>query len=171
MCGSLSLRPAKSQAGMLRRIAATIQSFILLQEALAVLPPLAQALEGARCELLRAVGAACGHVAFDELQREVDAVLEEDVRSAKNSFLNRHAGRGGLCAVRSQAEFSMWRVACGPNKRTLATRRTQQCFAVRSGVDGFLDVARQTFCRVTEQAGLGWGMRALWKSWPRGPGG
>lgn len=29
--------------------------------------------------------------------------------------------------------------------------RTQQCFAVKKGCDGFLDVARQTFCRVTEQ--------------------
>lgn len=29
--------------------------------------------------------------------------------------------------------------------------RTQQCFAVKSGVDGILDLARSTFCRVTEQ--------------------
>ncbi len=29
--------------------------------------------------------------------------------------------------------------------------RTQQCFAVKGGVDGFLDIARQNFCRVTEQ--------------------
>lgn len=92
MCGSLSLRPVNSQAGTLRRIAATIQSFILLQEALAVLPPLAKAMEGAGCELLRTVGAACGHVAFEELQRELAAVLEDDVRSAKNSFLNRRVG-------------------------------------------------------------------------------
>lgn len=34
---------------------------------------------------------------------------------------------------------------------TPAACRTQQCFAVKNGVDGFLDVARQTFCRVTEQ--------------------
>lgn len=29
--------------------------------------------------------------------------------------------------------------------------RTQQCFAVKAGVDGFLDVTRANFCRVTEQ--------------------
>lgn len=95
MCGSLSLRPAKTAGGMLRRIAALIQSFILLHEALAVLPPLAQALQGAQCTLLQAVGAACGHAAFAQLQGELEAVLEEDVQSAKNSFLNRQAGLHG----------------------------------------------------------------------------
>jgi hypothetical protein len=30
-------------------------------------------------------------------------------------------------------------------------RRTHQCFAVKGGVDGFLDIARHNFCRVTEQ--------------------
>lgn len=68
-----------------------VQSFILLHEALAVLPPLAAALAGAQCELLRAVGAACGHAAFADLRGELAAVLEEDVRSAKNTFLNRQA--------------------------------------------------------------------------------
>lgn len=29
--------------------------------------------------------------------------------------------------------------------------RVQQCFAVRAGADGFLDLCRSTFCRVTEQ--------------------
>lgn len=29
--------------------------------------------------------------------------------------------------------------------------RTQQCFAVRNGRDGLLDVARATFCRITEE--------------------
>jgi hypothetical protein len=66
-----------------------LQSFILLHEALAVLPPLAQALAGAECELLRAVGAACGHAAFADLAAELLTVLEEDVRSAKSAFLNR----------------------------------------------------------------------------------
>ncbi|PSC68890.1 DNA mismatch repair MSH4 [Micractinium conductrix] len=117
MCGALSLRPAKSEATMLRRIAAMIQSFILLRESLATLPPLAEALAGARCEVLRAVRDAAGHAAFAELARELEAVLEDDVASSKNAFLN----------------------------------RTQQCFAVKKGCDGFLDVARQTFCRVTEQ--------------------
>lgn len=28
--------------------------------------------------------------------------------------------------------------------------RAQQCFAVKSGVDGFLDIARKTFCTTTE---------------------
>lgn len=29
--------------------------------------------------------------------------------------------------------------------------KTQQCFAVRGAVDGFLDLARSIFCRLTEQ--------------------
>ena len=29
--------------------------------------------------------------------------------------------------------------------------RTQHCFAVQNGADGFLDVARATFCRLTEE--------------------
>jgi DNA mismatch repair protein MSH4 len=28
--------------------------------------------------------------------------------------------------------------------------RTQQCFAVKAGVDGFLDMARKSFCETTE---------------------
>ena len=29
--------------------------------------------------------------------------------------------------------------------------RTQHCFAVRNGADGLLDIARATFCRLTEE--------------------
>lgn len=67
------------------------QSFILLHEALSVLPTLVSALSGARCELLRTVAASAGHAAFPELATELEAVLEEDVASAKNTFLNRRA--------------------------------------------------------------------------------
>lgn len=28
--------------------------------------------------------------------------------------------------------------------------RTQQCFAVKSGIDGFLDIARKAFCETSE---------------------
>lgn len=28
--------------------------------------------------------------------------------------------------------------------------RTQQCFAVKSGIDGYLDVAREVFCSTSE---------------------
>lgn len=37
------------------------------------------------------------------------------------------------------------------SSKTTFINRTQQCFAVKSGVDGILDLARSTFCRVTEQ--------------------
>ena len=37
------------------------------------------------------------------------------------------------------------------SSKTTFTNRTQQCFAVRSGVDSILDLARSTFCCVTEQ--------------------
>lgn len=179
-----------------------------------MLPQLAQALGGARCELLRAVGSAAGHDAFTELQKELEGVLEDDVASAKNTFLNRQAygqggrssGRGGRrSAGRSSEErrscqamyldYVIWysipqRLFCvklyaSPSRELLVAQqpkgmsgtckalavtsqagttglvthpdadlpcRTQQCFAVKNAVDGFLDVARQTFCRVTEQA-------------------
>lgn len=29
--------------------------------------------------------------------------------------------------------------------------RTQHCFAVKNGADGLLDIARATFCRLTEE--------------------
>ena len=55
-----------------------------------VLPQLADVLRPADCQLLRAVGDACGHTAFAELLRRLDAALEEDVQAlAKNTFLNR----------------------------------------------------------------------------------
>lgn len=50
MCGMLSVRPARSEAGIQRRIA----GFILLHEALGVLAPLAEALAPARSEVLQA---------------------------------------------------------------------------------------------------------------------
>ncbi len=56
-----------------------------------MLPPLTAALASACCELLRAVAAAAGHAAFAELGAELESVLEEDVASAKNTFLNRSA--------------------------------------------------------------------------------
>lgn len=49
MCGSLCMRPARTESGIQRRIAA----LILLHEALAVLPALGEALQGARCQLLQ----------------------------------------------------------------------------------------------------------------------
>lgn len=106
--GTASSFPCRSIWWPASRCACHLQSFILLHEALAVLPPLAEALAAARCELLRAVGAACGHAAFGELRGELQAVLEEDVRSAKSAFLNRwglgmrcrqHAGSAVLHAV------------------------------------------------------------------------
>lgn len=73
---------------------------------------------------------------------------------------------GSLCAARLPALFS-WPFADLPPgflpARLPCCRRTQQCFAVKAGVDGFLDVARQTFCRVTEQARDGTlAMHACW---------
>ncbi|GAB4817899.1 hypothetical protein N2152v2_004945 [Parachlorella kessleri] len=77
----------------------------------------AYVLTQAQCQLLRAVGSTCSYSSFADLLQLLDEVLEQDVQSAKNAFLN----------------------------------RTQQCFAVKGGVDGFLDVARHNFCRLTEQ--------------------
>jgi hypothetical protein len=34
--------------------------------------------------------------------------------------------------------------------RALFVSRTQQCFAVKSGIDGYLDVAREVFCSTSE---------------------
>ena len=121
----------------------------------------------------QAVGAACGHTAFGELRELLQASLEDDVRSNKNTFLNRwgmiqrRKGAGPRSAITlagqgvqqaphgTQPACFPGAVAHAPPPLLLpAWRRTQQCFALKSGVDGFLDVARQTFCRVTEQARL-----------------
>ena len=32
--------------------------------------------------------------------------------------------------------------------------RTQQCFAVKAGIDGFLDIARRSFCDTSEDTKL-----------------
>lgn len=158
VCGSLAMRPARSEAGIQRRISA----FILLLEALAVLPPLAEALQGAQCELLRAVSAAAGHAAFAELRALLESALEEDAASAKNAFLNRRAEQPAeaCCSCRCSRGASSCLPARPPAERTSPWHfggtappcRTQQCFALKAGLDGFLDVARQAFCRVTEQA-------------------
>lgn len=36
------------------------------------------------------------------------------------------------------------------SSKTPFISRTQQCFAVKTGTDGFLDVARANFCRISE---------------------
>ena len=89
MCGNLSLRPASNAANTLRRIAGMVQSFIQLRELLLALPALAAALQPAQCQLLRAVADTCSHASFGELLAELNGVMEEDVQTAKNSFLNR----------------------------------------------------------------------------------
>lgn len=37
------------------------------------------------------------------------------------------------------------------SSRAAFVNRTQQCFAVKSGVDSFLDLARSSFCRISEE--------------------
>lgn len=36
------------------------------------------------------------------------------------------------------------------HSKALFVSRTQQCFAVKSGIDGYLDVAREVFCSTSE---------------------
>nr|AKI32522.1 DNA mismatch repair protein MSH4 [Gloeotilopsis sterilis] len=98
------------------RISGMIGSFILLKEALQVIPYLSEALDEARCILLNAVKTTCQHPVWAELLARIDLVLNEDVASAKTAFIN----------------------------------KTQQCFAVKSGVDGFLDISRKNFHDLTE---------------------
>lgn len=40
------------------------------------------------------------------------------------------------------------------NARVPFVARTQQCFAVKAGIDGFLDIARRSFCDTSEGAKL-----------------
>ena len=159
MCGCLSLIPAKTAAGTLHRIASFVQSFLLLKETMAVLPPLAEALAGGRCQLMQAVAAACGHAAWGELRQELERVLEEDAESAKNAFLNRSVLRACMgyewLALRALWCQDWTQEDTRPHTPLAPRCRTQQCFAVKGGVDGFLDVARQTFCRLSEQASHG----------------
>ena len=62
------------------------------------------------------VASAAAHPVFAEMLASNNAVLDEDVQSAKAPFVN----------------------------------RTQQCFAVKTGTDSFLDLARSSFCRISE---------------------
>lgn len=45
----------------------------------------------------------------------------------------------------------LWWLQDVKSSKTAFINKTQQCFTVKSGVDGILDLARSTFCRVTEQ--------------------
>ena len=62
------------------------------------------------------VASAAAHPVFAGMLSSINAVLDEDVQSAKAPFVN----------------------------------RTQQCFAVKTGTDSFLDLARSSFCRISE---------------------
>jgi hypothetical protein len=117
VCGALVLRPAKTEAATLRRIAAMVLSFLQLRELLRALPPLAAALAPADSALLRALAATAGAPTFSTLLATLDSLLDEDACSSRTAFLN----------------------------------RTQQCFALRAGLDPLLDVSRHAFCRATEQ--------------------
>ena len=116
VCASLVLRPAKSESGMLRRVSAMIQSFIQLRELLMTLERLGTVLEEVESELLCVLRSCFTDPTFSELFFKVDALLDEDVQSARGAFLN----------------------------------RTQQCFALKSGMIPLLDVARTAFCTATE---------------------
>lgn len=88
--GSLVLRPAKSEASMLRRVAAMIQSFIQLRELLVTLEPLSDALDGgAESELLCVLRSAVADPIFAQLLMRLEGLLEDDVYSARGAFLNR----------------------------------------------------------------------------------
>ena len=62
------------------------------------------------------VASAAAHPVFAKMLACINAVLDEDVQSAKTPFVN----------------------------------RTQQCFAVKTGTNSFLDLARSSFCRISE---------------------
>jgi DNA mismatch repair protein MSH4 len=116
--GALALRPAaRGDAAAPRRVAAAVGAVLSLRELLRSLPPLAEALGGARAELLAALRAAAGAGAFAALAARLDALLDDEALPARGAFLN----------------------------------RTQQCFALRAGLDPLLDVSRAAFCRATEQ--------------------
>ncbi|EIE21559.1 hypothetical protein COCSUDRAFT_17595 [Coccomyxa subellipsoidea C-169] len=117
LCSGLAFWPSAPGKDPVQRIASLVQSVILLREALTALPSLADALEPAKSELLKAVRANASHPVFAELLQVIDAALDSDVSSSKAAFVN----------------------------------RTQQCFAVKSGVDSFLDLARTSFCRISEE--------------------
>jgi len=88
--GSLVLRPAKSEASTLRRVASMIQSFIQLRELLMTLEPLSDALNSdAESELLCVLRSAVSDPIFAQLLLRLEGLLEDDVYSARGAFLNR----------------------------------------------------------------------------------
>lgn len=93
-----------------------VSNIILLKEALDHLPTLQEALQGAKCSLLRNIKDICANPSFRLLLQRIEEVINEDIVHSRALFLS----------------------------------RTQQCFAVKSGIDGYLDVAREVFSSTSE---------------------
>jgi DNA mismatch repair protein MSH4 len=89
LCSSLVLRPAKSEANTLRRIAAMVKSFILLRDVLRVLPQLTDALTPCATDIFFSLATTCAAPAFSRLLDRLNELLEGDVGASANAFLNR----------------------------------------------------------------------------------
>lgn len=127
MCGSLGLRFARTESSIQRRIAA----LILLHEALAVLPPLAEALQGARCQLLQVLeggGKACCLVTSSSVKRSRSAGEGRHVRTPAMCPLTllvcrrwaRRAGTQHLASCGSCCR-ARWRRMCSPTRTPSST--------------------------------------------------
>ena len=170
---------------------------ILLRDVLVLLPALAQALQPAESQLLKAIHGTVEHPVFAEMQQHVEAVIDEvcSLLSTRDDLLSNSLLS---CRSRSVQGLGQWSVrvnsvfehvlrrdptACAVPSRLIATHtwlplllnhgacishslavlqdartaksafvnRTQQCFAVKGTVNDFLDLARSTYCRLTEE--------------------
>jgi hypothetical protein len=127
-----------------------------------------QVLEGAKCSLLRNIRDICNYSSFSLLLKRFDNVYAPQLWFSQvvlsmlyrapiyHSFIESNAPERHL---RDHAQFIEHRIQEVINEdvihsRALFVSRTQQCFAVKTGIDGYLDIAREVFCSTSEGINL-----------------
>lgn len=112
---------------------AVIRSVLYLKHTLQQLPLLGQALSecAESSPILNAMSKSLSNNGLDEIRKSIDQVLNEDSSLGGSVF-----SAGPNAAVKSAYNVRM-----------------QQCFAVKTGINGLLDVARKTYSEVVEGNG------------------
>jgi len=145
-----------------RRVAAAIDAAVGLRALLHALPPLAAALRFAHADspLLAAAGRALSDARLARVLEKLEETLEEDAASVAAAGAGA-AGGGSGGDEDGDGAGSDAAAAAAPASRGPFAARINVCFAVKAGGDGLLDVARATFCRLTEAVhALADGLRA-----------
>ncbi|KAL6280006.1 hypothetical protein ACE6H2_016887 [Prunus campanulata] len=140
-----------------RKSQVLVSSIILLKTALDALPLLSKVLKDAKCFLLANVyKSVCENEKYAAIRRRFASKLDDSSGSSVNLFLPT-----SLTVVVGDYGFGMIEIfhACRIGEvidedvlhaRVPFVARTQQCFAVKAGIDGLLDIARRSFCDTSE---------------------